>query len=93
MQATKQRNQQRKAAGNRNDNLALLSASLRFGGEYVALVDEDLATAIFSLADADGFDPKTHAQEHEWHWVQASSTAAIEKMATKVREHLGGKLN
>lgn len=97
MAATQQRNEQRKLGSNNNPgaraDLDLLSSALRFGGELVDLVDEDLATELYGLADADGFDAKTHAADHDWHWIAASSSQARARMAMRVRALVEARAN
>ncbi len=59
MPTTEQRNQQGKQTTSgkpgRMANLKLLASALRFGGQLADLVDEDLATEIYGMADAPGF--------------------------------------
>lgn len=97
MPTTEQRNQQRNPTGKGKprdiEDINLLASALRFGGELTGLVDEDLATRIFGMSDAPGFDAKTHASEHDWFWIESSTKKAVFRMATKLREAMKGTLN
>jgi nicotinamidase-related amidase len=71
------------------EDLQLLADALRFGGQLVSAVPDELCTEIFEMSDEASFRPEFLTQgDWGWEFIKGSSRKVRAAMARKVRRHL-----
>jgi hypothetical protein len=76
------------------EDLALLSDALRFGGQLVDAVPDELCADVFQMSDESTFKPEFPSQgDWAWKFIKGSSRKVRAAMARKLRTHLHGALH